>query len=112
MKKCAHTRMNAFMFAQRSAISKCFPTETATVRAFAGMNAHVNLLRTTRPERFSTFFAWELTARHVCVRMAMIHQRSAVGKFVAAHIAYDRFVAMRLHMAFEPRFIVKRFATL
>lgn len=104
--------MDSFMLSQCSTVGKCFPTEATTVRPFARMYTHMNLLRTTRPKRFAALFAWKLSARDICVRMAMIHQRATVRKFVTAHIANDRLVTMRLHVSLEPCLIVKRFATL
>lgn len=43
--------------------------------------------------------------------MTMIHQSAAIGKTFTAHITRHRFIAMRLHVTLESRFIVKCFAT-
>lgn len=44
------------------------------------------------------------------MRVAMVHEAASVREIFAANIARNRFIAMRLHVTFESRLVVERFA--
>lgn len=76
------------------------------------MNAHMYLLWATRSECFATFATWKLSSRDICMRVAMVHETASVRKLLTANTARNRFIAMRLHVAFEPCLVVEGFSAL
>lgn len=106
------TCMNPLMLPQCPAIGERLPTIPTPVRTLARMNSHMNLLRTPRPESLATLIARKQLARSVyAMRVAVIRQRSSVGKFLMTDIANNRFIAMRCHVTLQTRLIVEILAT-
>lgn len=74
------------------------------------MNAHVDLLRAARAKSFAALATRKLSARDIRMRVTVVHETASVWEILTANGARNRFVAMRLHVAFEPRLVVERFS--
>lgn len=91
--------VDSLVLPQSTTIRESLPAVAAAIWPLTGVDPYVNLLGTARTKCLSAFEARKkLARRSSAVRVSMVGERTTVGEFFLAHLAYNRLVPMRSHV--------------